>query len=108
MRQRLDEFVDRRLQDLARPQVRDVRRTALAETDDGAVLLRHPARREPRAPAVVPDVRLQRRQRSLRRDQADARQRFEQLLLLELELPGRGEMLQGAAAADAKMCATRR
>ena len=92
--------------------VGDVLALLLAEADQAAALLRDVARRQPRAPAIVP-VRTSTSggSHSTGCDIADALEVLRELFLFGLELRGRIEVLQRAAAAhhrSARSCGVTR
>ena len=100
-----EQAVDGRHEHGATPHVRDVRRRALAKTDEHALLARNVLDAEPRAPAIVPRSAHDGRQPLARLDAPDALQRLRDDLLLECDLRRVREMLQRAAAAAAEVLA---
>src|SRR5690606_36997882 len=92
---------------VALAQVGDEARIALAEADQGLVLLLHAAHREPALAAVAPGAAGQRRQHAGGADVADALEVLQQHTLLGQDLLRFVQVLQHAAAAHAEMGAAR-
>ena len=103
--QRLNKCIYRRSQNFTTVKRRHLGREALPESDHRSTLRAHVACAEPRAAPVLPLWALQRAEPALRRYPANTLEGLTQLLLLDGQLRRTIEVLQRAAAADAKVCA---
>ena len=97
-----------RRQHRAAAHVGDEARLSLVEADQHAPLFRHVTHRQPGALAVTPGRSVNRRQQLARAHPSDMPKRILEHALLGGDLRRRVQMLQAAAAADAKMRAQRR